>query len=903
MKNKFIILILIFVTISLTPSKSFSENLFNFNVTEIEITENGNLFKGFGGGEAISNDGIKIKANTFEYNKKLNSLFAKENVELNDTNKKIFINADEISYFKNIENIIGEGSVELKDKNKNIHITARKISYLKNEETILAEGNVIINDLNQNTEIFAEKIFYSKRLQKIKSSQNVVYKNKNKNVVIKSDEIIYFKNEGKILTRGPTKANVDSRYKFNSSNIIFEKNQMRLISSYKTTIDDSNNSRYELGSFEYQIENEFLKAVDLTIIENSNLSPGETNKYYFANGFFDLKNKNFKTGPAKILLKKDTFGRKNNDPRIYGIESSHKDGITSFKKASFTSCRKNNTCPPWRIEAKEIKHDKNKKRIIYDESVLKLYNLPVFYFPKFFHPDPTVKRQTGFLLPKLNNSNVLGSSLSVPYFHIISNDKDLTFNPILFSKNTKMLQTEYRQEFKNSSLITDFGITNGYKSSTTHKSKNINHFFGKLQKKLKLKNFFKSDFNFFIERVSKDTYLKIFQDNLSHSKIKPANPDLLNSGFDFELENKKFYVTGGANVYENLTKLQSDRYQYVLPYYDLTYNPILTNYGTVNLTSNGNNIIDNTNNQKSRIINNINFKTNDKIFENFGIKNNFNLYLKNLNSIGKNVSNYKSSPQIELQSLFEFNSELPLIKKFNQDLEIIIPRLSLRINPGDMKNHSDAERKINTENIFDINRLGINDSFETGNSLTFGIDYKKENIENEKYFELKLSSVFRDNEEENIPNQTSLNKKNSDLFGSMDYKFSEILSIDYNFAVDNKIERFNYNSIGLNLSLNNFVTEFNFIEEDSLTGNTNIFENTSTYNFNNQNSIKFQTRRNREVDLTEYYNLVYEYKNDCLTAGLKFNKTYYEDRDLKPSENIMFTISFYPITSVDQKFK
>ena len=204
--------------------------------------------------------------------------------------------------------------------------------------------------------------------------------------------------------------------------------------------------------------------------------------------------------------------------------------------------------------------------------------------------------------------------------------------------------------------------------------------------------------------------MKIFQDNLSHSKIKPANPDLLNSGFDFELENKKFYITGGANVYENLTKLQSDRYQYVLPYYDLTYNPILTNYGTVNLTSNGNNIIDNTNNQKSRIINNINFKTNEKIFENFGIKNNFNLYLKNLNSIGKNVSNYKSSPQIELQSLFEFNSELPLIKKFNQDLEIIIPRVSLRINPGDMKNHSDAERKINTENIFDINRLGINDT-------------------------------------------------------------------------------------------------------------------------------------------------------------------------------------------------
>ena len=75
--------------------------------------------------------------------------------------------------------------------------------------------------------------------------------------------------------------------------------------------------------------------------------------------------------------------------------------------------------------------------------------------------------------------------------------------------------------------------------------------------------------------------------------------------------------------------------------------------------------------------------------------------------------------------MVEFNSELPLIKKINDSSDVIIPRLSLRLNPGDMKNHSEAERKINSDNIFDINRLGINDSFESGNSLTVGLDYKK----------------------------------------------------------------------------------------------------------------------------------------------------------------------------------
>ena len=40
-----------------------------------------------------------------------------------------------------------------------------------------------------------------------------------------------------------------------------------------------------------------------------------------------------------------------------------------------------------------------------------------------------------------------------------------------------------------------------------------------------------------------------------------------------------------------------------------------------------------------------------------------------------------------------------------------------------MKNHRDKSNTINANNIFSINRLGINDSFEQGKSLTLGFDY------------------------------------------------------------------------------------------------------------------------------------------------------------------------------------
>ena len=52
-------------------------------------------------------------------------------------------------------------------------------------------------------------------------------------------------------------------------------------------------------------------------------------------------------------------------------------------------------------------------------------------------------------------------------------------------------------------------------------------------KKIENIDFIKSDLRIFVERVSKDTYLKIFSDNLTDNSVKPSNFDVLNSGIDF----------------------------------------------------------------------------------------------------------------------------------------------------------------------------------------------------------------------------------------------------------------------------------------------------------------------------------------------------------------------------------
>ena len=220
-----------------------------------------------------------------------------------------------------------------------------------------------------------------------------------------------------------------------------------------------------------------------------------------------------------------------------------------------------------------------------------------------------------------------------------------------------------------------------------------------------------------------------------------------------------------------------------------------------------------------------------------------------------------------------------------------------------MKGYKNESRQINTKNIFNINRLGLIDTLESGQSLTLGLDFKKEKINDiNKYFEFNLGKVIRTKSNNNIPSNSTLDKKNSNYFGKITNNINENINLNYEFSVDHNLDKIQYNSLGTTFSKNNFVTTFNYVEENGAIGSTNILENVTTFNFDEQNFITFRTRENRKIDLTEYYDLIYEYRNDCLTAGIKYNKTFYKDRDLEPTEDFMLSIKLVPLSGIEQKF-
>ena len=132
---------------------------------------------------------------------------------------------------------------------------------------------------------------------------------------------------------------------------------------------------------------------------------------------------------------------------------------------------------------KKMTHDNAKKTIFYDNAVIKVYDFPIFFFPKISHPDPTVDRRSGFLIPSFYDTKNLGSGVSIPYFFDLGIDKNFTLTNRLYVTENPLFLGEYHQAFLNSSVLADFGYTKGYeKTSATKRSGEKSHFFGKFVK-------------------------------------------------------------------------------------------------------------------------------------------------------------------------------------------------------------------------------------------------------------------------------------------------------------------------------------------------------------------------------------------------------------------------------------
>ena len=122
---------------------------------------------------------------------------------------------------------------------------------------------------------------------------------------------------------------------------------------------------------------------------------------------------------------------------------------TIYRSGIYTACelcKEDPKRPPlWQVRAARIIHDESERVIHYEDARLEFFGVPLAWMPFFSHPDPTVKRKSGFLMPTIRSATKTGTGLVIPYFWALAPDYDATLTVTPFTRQGPLVQGEWRQ--------------------------------------------------------------------------------------------------------------------------------------------------------------------------------------------------------------------------------------------------------------------------------------------------------------------------------------------------------------------------------------------------------------------------------------------------------------------------
>lgn len=137
--------------------------------------------------------------------------------------------------------------------------------------------------------------------------------------------------------------------------------------------------------------------------------------------------------------------------------------VHDFSRSVYTACpicEKNpKKAPFWQLRSYQAIRDMENQRIDFSDTFIDFFGIPVFYMPFFSIVDPSVKRQSGFLIPSINfNSKYIGAYTTIPYYWAMNQWSDLTLSPLFATKSGPQLSAIYRARFNQGMLRVEGGV-------------------------------------------------------------------------------------------------------------------------------------------------------------------------------------------------------------------------------------------------------------------------------------------------------------------------------------------------------------------------------------------------------------------------------------------------------------
>ena len=374
----------------------------------------------------------------------------------------------------------------------------------------------------------------------------------------------------------------------------------------------------------------------------------------------------------------------------------------------------------------------------------------------------------------------------------------------------------------------------------------------------------------------------------------------MSNSINYNYQKNDLFFNAKISANEDLSKTGNEKYEFIYPEALLEKN-ILTSerLGIIDLKSEL--MI-----RSYEVDKQIDFLTNDfKWVSNswvnkFGLENEFLGLFKNINYNAKNEEIYKTEENIsEFYGALGLKSELGLFKIIDEKKQINIfkPKFLLKLSPSHSRNISSNSARLSYSNLFELNKLNSLEAVDTGSSLSLGFDFKINNlnddssISNEK-FSFGIGQVINEKEDKNMPVKSSLNQRFSDIVSETKLGINHNIKISNSFSLDQNLRDLNYNQFDIDAVYPKVSFNLGYLEEAQNIGNQKYVNSKASLNLDKA-SLSFSTKRNLLSNSSEFYNLSYEYINDCLRAGLAFRREFYKDRDLEPEDSYFLKLLFH----------
>ncbi len=472
------------------------------------------------------------------------------------------------------------------------------------------------------------------------------------------------------------------------------------------------------------------------------------------------------------------------------------DAKVIMHRATYTACepckKHPSRAPLWQIKAKEVTHHKDQHRVSYDNATFEVAGLPVAYVPYFSHPDGSVDRKSGFLIPSIGFDSELGVNYGQEYYWNIAPDKDATIGVTAYTEETPLLTTEYRQRFKDAEIITNSGVT--YSSRTDSVNDQDVDIDDELRGHLFVDGLW--DIN---EKWRAGTEIQLVSDDQYLRQYNLSNEDILENTAYLERFSGRDYVNARLINFQDLrVSDRSDDQPNILPeiYTRFIGKPNATLGGRwefetslLGLQREGN---DQDLNRASAqagwqrrhvsdigLVNTLDFTARGDAFQ------------VNDRDIAT-IDNQRSTDSSAIRGFAQahLQSSYPVAKRFKRSELVIEPLTSVTIGTNldeddDIPNEDSQDVFLDVTNLFNANRFPGYDRIEDGSFTTYGLRtglYGDNGYSGEVF--LGQSYRFKDSENP-FPSGSGLSEQSSDFVGNVSISAGRNLQLNYGLQLDN----------------------------------------------------------------------------------------------------------------------